>query len=70
MQAVLIGKTKNRSIPQLFLKNRQTRAEEDIFGASRPYQFLATANSKVLYFGVGGRVMAFLESIERRKASP
>ena len=61
MQAACIGKTKELiSSPTTFEK-----LAVDTFGASCPYQCLVAA--KVLYFGVGGGVMEFLERVERRK---
>jgi protein-histidine N-methyltransferase len=67
MQAACIGKTKellNDLISSSTISKKSTE-EEDTFGASCPYQCLVAA--KVLYFGVGGGVLEFLKSIERRK---
>ena len=66
MQAACIGKTEeslNGLLSSLNISEKS--AEEDIFGASCPYQCLVAA--KVLYFGVGGGVLEFLKWVERRR---
>lgn len=66
MQAACTGKTEaslNSLISPLNISEKS--AKEDTGEVSCPYQCLVAA--KVLYFGVGGGVLEFLKSIERRK---
>jgi protein-histidine N-methyltransferase len=66
MQAACIGQKKeslNGLISSLTMSEKS--AEEDIIGASCPYQCLVAA--KVLYFGVGGGILEFLKRIEQRQ---
>ena len=65
MQAACTGKTKESLNSLISSLSISENSAEDTFRASRPYQCLVAA--KVLYFGVGGGIMEFLERVERRK---